>query len=462
MVRSARRRLTPVAVVLAAAAVLAVVALAAAVTSGSAVFSDIVGRSVMITSADSFPTGDDDEPVTVIVEIETGQNHTTSGAAHTLALDEDGRVWAWGHNDHHQASATSSTSPVQRPTLVPGLPSGKTFTQIAAGWNTSYALASDGTLWSWGGDANGELGNGAPLADSATPVQVAMPSGTTVVQVSTLASTTVARTSAGAVYTWGDNWLRHAYDGTLRAYALGHGWGASGQADNAPAPGQLDLYGNRAVDVSQGLRGGAAVLANGQLMIWGTNAEGEFNGNPNPYAANQAPQMPSGGGAAGLDVVAVDYGAEHVLALTRGGQVYGWGANDRHQIAAGNDQYRTQTQITGFTGSVKKIVAGYGSTSVVSTNGTLWGRGRNEHDQLFLGWALPAGTDVTTLTQSPIATNAQAFTTVYWSAFYLDPDGTIWARGVGTNYALGTGATDNATGGSPAAPGTMLRVTVRS
>jgi alpha-tubulin suppressor-like RCC1 family protein len=97
------------------------------------------------------------------------------GEAHSLALAADGTVYAWGANAHGQlgfGAADSGGHPV--PSAVPGLGG---ITAIAAGYRHSLALGGDGTVWAWGSNADGELGNGSvttagPCACSATPARV--------------------------------------------------------------------------------------------------------------------------------------------------------------------------------------------------------------------------------------------------------------------------------------------------
>src|SRR5207245_7369310 len=90
-----------------------------------------------------------------------------AGGRHSLALKSDGTVWAWGLNiagELGNGTNTNSNTPVQ----VSGL-SG--VTAIAVGFLHSLALKSDGTVWAWGDNDQGQLGNGTNTSSN-TPVQV--------------------------------------------------------------------------------------------------------------------------------------------------------------------------------------------------------------------------------------------------------------------------------------------------
>src|SRR3990172_5684448 len=90
------------------------------------------------------------------------------GYLHSLALKSDGTVWAWGNNYYGQLGnglRANSTAPV----LVNGL---SNVSKIQGGYIHSLALVSDGTVWTWGNNQYGQLGDGSTIEERRTPVQV--------------------------------------------------------------------------------------------------------------------------------------------------------------------------------------------------------------------------------------------------------------------------------------------------
>ena len=137
------------------------------------------------------------------------QSIGTGSGSYTIAAKSDGTVYTWGANYFGQLgngnTGTSSNVPVAVNTS--GVLNGKTITQVAAGRSCSIALASDGTVYTWGNNAFGQLGNGN-YTDSNVPVAVntsGVLSGKTITQVAAGYSHSIALASDGTVYTWGYN-----------------------------------------------------------------------------------------------------------------------------------------------------------------------------------------------------------------------------------------------------------------
>lgn len=145
------------------------------------------------------PTG-----LTGIVSVSAGGDQLE---AHSLALKNDGTVWAWGSNIYGalgNGNTTASTTPVKALVLT-------SITAIAAGGWHSVALKSDGTVWTWGWNTDGQLGDGT-VVDKSTPAQISGLSD--VKEIASGSYHVLALKNDGTVWTWGDNISGQVGDGT--------------------------------------------------------------------------------------------------------------------------------------------------------------------------------------------------------------------------------------------------------
>jgi len=122
---------------------------------------------------------------------------TSSFLSHNLALKSDGTVWAWGYNKYG-ALGDGTTENRGTPVQVSGL---NNVIAISTGAYHSLALKSDGTVWAWGDNGNGQLGNGETWTDTSTPSQVINLSG--IVSIAAGWNSSRALKSDGTVWAWG-------------------------------------------------------------------------------------------------------------------------------------------------------------------------------------------------------------------------------------------------------------------
>ena len=235
-----------------------------------------------------------------------GITQVAVGANHVLALDSTGTVWAWGNNNFGElgnGTLASGTNSNPLPARVPGLTG---VTQIAAGTGYSVALRSDGTVWAWGRNNFGQLGDGTTQT-RLSPEQV--PGLTGITRVYAGLQDSYAIGAGGTVRAWGDNLtgllglgtaagisarpatipgltgvtaLSSAYDETLAVTGPAGtlwAWGANiageaGDGTTAPhySPEQIGLTG--VTSVASGNGWSAAVLSGGRLLTWGSDSLG--------------------------------------------------------------------------------------------------------------------------------------------------------------------------------------------
>ncbi|MGV8911288.1 MAG: RCC1 domain-containing protein [Rhodoglobus sp.] len=126
----------------------------------------------------------------------------SAGYNHSLALGSDGNAYAWGHNNSGQLGEGTTTSRLNPKIVI--APSAVTFTEIAGGSQHSVALASDGTAYAWGRNSDGQLGDGT-LTAHILPAAVVLPSGVSLTDIGAGSDHAVGVGSNGSVYAWGNN-----------------------------------------------------------------------------------------------------------------------------------------------------------------------------------------------------------------------------------------------------------------
>lgn len=256
-----------------------------------------------------------------------------AGAAHSLALDFNGVVWAWGSNGNGQLG-DGTTQLRTRPIRVQGLPGPAT--QISAGDFHSLAVLSDGSLWAWGLNNHGQLGDGT-TANRIQPVRVPLP--LRAVRVDGGSAHTVAELGDLGPWTWGDNRQGQLGDGTTIERHT---------AVRVPLQGVV-------IAVSAGIRHTLALVQGrpNTAFAWGDNTFGQLgDGTTTPRSTP---------GRVGLvnpsDVIA---GGFHNLAIEALSftAVRAWGLNDTGQLGDGTTINRTLPVTSNLTARVCRLAAG--------------------------------------------------------------------------------------------------------
>ena len=310
----------------------------------------------------------------VVKQVEGGGRYEGS---HSIALASDGTVYTWGFNQYGQLgnnTTTNSRSPIA--VQVAGTPlAGKTIVQIAAGADHSLALDSDGALYAWGSNAYGQLGNGT-TTNSSVPVAVKIAgtplAGKTIVQIAAGANHNMVLTSDGAVYTWG--WNYHGQ--------LGNNTKTNSNTIVAVQTIGTPIAGKKIVKIAAGQGHSLALTDDGMVYTWGRNDTGQLGNNATTDVMLPVTVTVTGTPMSNKTIVEIASGARHSLAIDSSGKVYAWGHNGSGQLG-NNLTVNALTPVAVQAPADKNIiqVSGSGwlgaSSSALASDGTVysWGRG---------------------------------------------------------------------------------------
>jgi len=292
-------------------------------------------------------------------QISTGYTFVAAGKGHdtafTLAIKTDGTLWAWGNNTYGQlgdGTTTQALTPKQA-----GNAAG--YTAVAAGYYHSVALKSDGTLWAWGRNDHGQLGDGSYTA-SLVPKQVGV--ATNYVAIAAGDSHTVALSSDGSLWAWGAN----------ENGQIGNGKGST----DVKAPVQV---GTGYSVITAGRYHTVAIKSDGSLWAWGDGSFGQL-GNGVQSGSDVPLQV-------GVDktYIVIAAGYEHTVAIKNNGELWAMGINFYGSLGDGTVTDRLVPTLIG-NGYVATAAGNY-HTVALKTDGSLWAWGDNGYGQVGDGTA---------------------------------------------------------------------------
>ena len=378
-----------------------------------------------------------------------------AGSQHSLAVDVDGHVWAWGRNSAGELGLGAEYARVSVPTQVDGL---EDVTAVFAGYSTSYALHADGTVSAWGANGEGQLGIGT---DTSQPVPLPVTGLADIVWLEADRDVALALDADGNVWGMGDNPLiigRDAHelvpvkldglsgiaslsmsathvlalqdDGTAIGWGYGYYGGlGAGAVTPGPVTTPVTVEGAEgAVAMSAGNLFSVAVTADGSVLAWGVNYEGQLGESGEQVTFGFRPvELPGP-----VTKVAAHL---HNLALLDDGSVWAWGLGYSGQLGDGFDSPSgTPVQVQFPDGVViTDVAAGMWFSLALDDTGSIWSWGDNHAGGLGDGSIgrrlLPA--------KIPLSTAFSSIAAHEYSAMAIDTAGNVWVWGSNFNGELG-------------------------
>ncbi|MEZ4736825.1 MAG: CARDB domain-containing protein [Caldilineaceae bacterium] len=290
---------------------------------------------------------------TDVLDLTNGVSMIEAGGQHTCVLTTAGGVLCWGQNNYGQLG-NGSTIDQARPVPVVGLSSG--VKAVAAGGSHTCALRQDNSLTCWGDNTYGQIGDGTTTHRS-TPVEI-IAGGVSAIALGSIHSCILLQ--SGGVRCWGDN-----NNGEL------------GNGTNTENHTPVDVVGlsSSVVSLTTHRDHTCALLNSGVAKCWGANDSGQL-GDGTKTSRNQPVTVT----ALTTSLNAISAGGLHTCAVTIGGGVQCWGANESGQL--GNNLTTaslTAVNVSGLSSGVTSIAIGRNHTcALLTTSGVkCWGLNRD-------------------------------------------------------------------------------------
>jgi alpha-tubulin suppressor-like RCC1 family protein len=266
------------------------------------------------------------------------------GGDYSLALKTDGTLWAWGKNEGGALGDGTTTNKYS----ITQIGTDNNWQSISAGSYTSYAIKTDGTLWAWGIGPQGQLGNGQSGSGeviSLIPIQVGTESDWLSVKAAT--GHAIALKVNGTLWAWGYNFYYQLGDGTMIDKNI---------------PTQIGTSTNWQY-INCGSRSSYAIKSDGTLWGWGRNNYGQLG-----VGDNLDKSEPTQIGTSS-DWQSISSSGTSTIALKSNGSLWAWGYNFYYQLGDGTlIDKNIPTQIGNST-NWQSIGTG---TSAIKTDGSLW------------------------------------------------------------------------------------------
>ncbi len=357
------------------------------------------GRVVQITASS---VEDSSKRKSIFLSVNAVKASIAAGSFHSLALKTDRTILSWGSDTNGQLGDGGSSTDQFLPVSVANATN---IVAIAAGDSHSLALKFDGTILSWGNDFKGQLGDGGSNTNQSAPVPVT--GAKNIVAIAASESNSLALKEDGTILAWGSDAFNQ----------LGNG--AVNETKSVPVP---VLNAINIVAIAAGRRHALALQADGRLLSWGSDEDGQL-GDGGTNSDKDAPTfIPNVN-----NIIAIAAGEDFSLALKADGTMLSWGSDEFGQLgdSAELSDKVAPVVVAGVT-NIIGIAAGLNYALALKADGTLISWGSDEGGKL----GNPNSSDnQPTFVPALIATNIVAISAGAFHSLALKSDGTMLSWG---------------------------------
>lgn len=296
-----------------------------------------------------------------VVQTTTGGNNwkmVSGGETHTAAVRTDGSLLLAGSNLYGQLGDNTVSS---KSSLVQTISAGTNWVTVSCGQYHTAAVRTDGTLWSWGLNTSGQLGDNS-VTNRSSPVQITG-GGTNWRTVSCGANYSAAVKTDGTLWSWGLNDYGQLGDNTVVKKS---------------SPVQIVGGGTNWQTVSCGGEHVGAIKTDGTLWMWGRNQNSQLG--TADITDRSSPVQTITGGV--WSKVSASSGT-HTVGIKQDGTLWTWGSNSSGELGTGDNTTKVSPVQTVSGGTNwRNVFAGNAHTAAIKTDGTLWAWGSNTYGQL--------------------------------------------------------------------------------
>jgi alpha-tubulin suppressor-like RCC1 family protein len=303
----------------------------------------------------------------------TNWKYVTSGMYHSIGIKTDASLWVWGYNNFGQLSTQNV---VNYSSPVTTNPSGTVYYQASAGFYHSAVIKTDGTLWMWGYNADGELGTN-DVTNRSSMIQT-VSAGNAWKEVACGLYHTLALKLDGSLWTWGFNDQGQLGDNTVTKRS---------------SPVQTVSNVLTWVDAGSGAFHSSSLKSDGSIWLWGDNTYGQLGDNTATKRSSPVQTV-----SAGTIWKQVACGYYHTAAVKLDGTLWTWGRNNSGQLGDNSSTNKSSpVQTTSAGSNWKNVACGAYHTLGIKTDGSLWMWGQNDFGQIGDNSVTPKSSPVQTV-----------------------------------------------------------------